>query len=158
MKKLILFSLLIFPLFLFSQSNREPRVAAIPVTENKPVEVKRAAYPTPENKVLIDSLMKFSAIDKYFEDFCRDTILSSAKKFGWDSAKTKEKLNKIDFAAFKEYTIYNTFGNTSKAELESKIYFFQSLKPKDIRSQGIRLLEQNDMILRNLNLFIKHYL
>ena len=115
-----------------------------------------AASPSQKNIMLIDTLLSVSRFDKYFVFYCNKKIDISATSNKWDSTEIQRRKSKVNFADFKDYTIYNAFAFLTTKELQQFIAFCEnSEKPNTIPAL---ILEKYPQIRDNLILFVKRYL
>lgn len=121
--------------------------------QNTPEEIV-AAIPEKENIALIDTLIKVSGFDTYFNNYCSQQIDKVAKVNNWDSKRILKQKLKINFKDFRD-DVYNAFSFSTKKELEALISFCKtSTNPDNLSSVILR----DSMIRNNLPLFAKRYL
>ncbi len=139
--------LFILALFLLAVAN----VAAAQSAPAAPA----AAMPNSGNAVLIDSLMTVSRYKEYFVTFCDRQIDKAAKAKNWNFDQTRERKLKVNFDAFKKYTIYNWFSGLTRQELLELIAIVTKLNSKNPYSS---FLFTHEGVQSNLELFVEGYL
>jgi hypothetical protein len=97
----------------------------------QPVLPPPALEPTAQDKILIDSLVSVSNFDVYFKEHCTIRIQHTGYERGWSAAEIAERIGRIDFNDFMEYTVYNSFASLTKKELTTIIELMRKLNKDD---------------------------
>ncbi|WET47409.1 hypothetical protein PYS58_12515 [Chryseobacterium indologenes] len=85
------------------------------------------AYPTEENKILIDRLTETAGLKKYIYNYCTNRINLVSRLEKWDENKKNEIIKSIHLEKMDD-AIYNSFSNYTKEELETLIESFSKLR------------------------------
>ncbi|UMQ41178.1 hypothetical protein MKS83_17465 [Chryseobacterium sp. Y16C] len=114
------------------------------------------AEPTPENKILIDELIKVTEYENYFNNYCKNKVEQAAQEGNWNEKRKKEIIESIKFKYFNN-AIYNAFASDSKENLNQAIVLFKNLNSQ--RSDHIlKTVPMNAMLQFNLDGFVKSLL
>ncbi|MCT2562514.1 hypothetical protein [Chryseobacterium herbae] len=87
------------------------------------------AYPTEENKILIDKLIETADLKKYIYNYFIDRIDLVSRLEKWDKNKKNEIIKSIQLEKMDD-AIYNSFSNYKKDELQILIDSFTKLEVK----------------------------
>lgn len=112
MKKLFYISIFLFSLHAFAQAGPPP-----------------VAYPTEENKILINKLIETTELKKYIYNYCIDRINLASRLEKWDENKKNEIIKSIHLEKMDD-AIDNSFSNYTKEELQLLIDSFNKLSKR----------------------------
>ncbi|MEF9477240.1 hypothetical protein OWR28_05425 [Chryseobacterium sp. 1B4] len=112
MKKLSYISIFLFSLQSFAQAGPPP-----------------VAYPTEENKILIDKLMETTELKSYIYNYCIDRINLASRLEKWDENKKNEIIKSIHLEKMDD-AVYNSFSSYTKEELQLLINSFNKLSKR----------------------------
>jgi len=107
------------------------------------------AMPTNENRSLVDTLIKITRYEKYFNEMCMGAVEGAAERQRWSYEKTVKIRSSIRFEYFSE-TIYNMFSAYTTEQLLALIKKYKA----DVYCFRSNVIRDNWMVDSNLNLFM----
>lgn len=116
-----------------------------------------AALPADENKVLLDELIKVTAYEVYFKQYCLMKIRKAAEEQKWTDEYKKIIIDCIDFKYFQS-TFYNVFALMEKSDLQRMVDFYREINKS---KTNFKYIITNSMLTNSLdghaNYIVKGY-